>query len=117
VLIMQSPTPTMNGPVAATPVGGPVFRPLRLNFAQVCYVCGNRWCDSPRCIAYHEASTWAVCLDCDGFDDACRCYGGLVEVYPQDAASFARSLSAAPPAEPVYRITERRVVDAPWGYA
>jgi len=115
--MMQSATPTMNGPVVSTLVGGPVFRPLRLNFAQVCYVCGNRWCDSRRCVAYHEAATWAVCLDCDGFDDACRCYGGLVEVEREHMAAFCRPLPAAPPPEPAYRVTARAVVDAPWGYA
>ena len=114
---MQSATPKMNGPLASTLVGGPVFRPLRLNFAQVCYVCGNRWCESARCVAFHEASTWAVCLDCDGFDDACRCYGGLVEVGPEHMTALCRSLPATPPPEPVYRVTDRAVVDAPSGYA
>jgi len=113
---MQNANPTMNGPLASTLVGGPTFRPLRLNFAQVCYVCGDRWCESPRCVAYHEASTWAVCIECDGFDDACRCYGGLVEVDPEHVATFARLLPATPPPEPVYRVVDHRVVDAPWGY-
>ena len=114
---MLNPAPTMNGPAPVTAVGGPTFRPLRLNFAQVCYVCGTRWCEASDCVAYHQASTWAVCTDCDGFDITCPCYGGLVEVDPEHLPALTRELPATPPTAPVYRVAEpRRVIDAPWGY-
>ncbi len=55
-------------------VNAALFRPLRLNFAQVCIWCAERWCESAECVAKHERSTWAVCEECDGgATDDCRC--------------------------------------------
>jgi hypothetical protein len=42
------------------------LKPLRLNFAQYCIQCGDRWCESPSCIAKHDRSRWMVCDRCDG---------------------------------------------------
>jgi hypothetical protein len=75
-------------------VNAALFRPLRLNFAQVCIWCGERWCESPRCVAKHERSTWAVCQTCDGgvLDEAglaCSCAYGVEEVGAQYAARRA----------------------------
>src|SRR4051795_9930022 len=45
---------------------GEAARPPRLNCAGLCLRCGKRDCDAPKCIAWHEASYWAVCPRCDG---------------------------------------------------
>jgi hypothetical protein len=41
----------------------------------------------PKCVAWHEASCWAVCPDCDGLCwlpdlQPCGCIFGIVEMYP-----------------------------------
>jgi hypothetical protein len=58
-----------------------LVKPLRLNFAQVCVWCGTRWCQSPTCVARHDASVWQICPDCQGGTDrlTCDCYGGVIE--------------------------------------
>jgi len=66
------------------------LKPSRLNFAQVCIQCGDRWCHSPECIAQHQRSRWVVCPDCFGelyrpSGDPCGCLYGLVETYPAAA--------------------------------
>jgi hypothetical protein len=68
-----------------------LVKPLRLNFAQVCIWCGQRWCESPSCIERHDESAWQVCPDCDGATDGlCDCYAGVVEAMtPRIAAAFA----------------------------
>ena len=63
------------------------LKPLRLNFAQYCIQCGDRWCESPACIAKHARSRWMVCDRCDGtMEDEdgcpCGCAYGLVEDWP-----------------------------------
>ncbi len=63
---------------------GPMLRPPRLNYAQVCLYCEVRWCESPSCVAMHEASVWRVCTLCDGFGwitqaEHCSCLNGLEE--------------------------------------
>jgi hypothetical protein len=60
------------------------LKPLRLNFAQWCIWCSERWCDSPKCVAKHERSFWIVCPECDGTMQnhdgmGCCCAYGLVE--------------------------------------
>jgi len=62
-----------------------VDKPLRWNFARVCLWCGVRECESPRCIALHARSRWAVCDRCDG-DEAgdCGCVHGVIEMAPRD---------------------------------
>ena len=46
--------------------GVEAIKPPRLNFARLCLRCDERDCRSPKCIAWHEASCWMVCPDCDG---------------------------------------------------
>jgi hypothetical protein len=60
------------------------FKPLRLNFAQYCIQCGDRWCRSPACIARHARSRWMICDQCHGtmadpHGLPCACAFGLVE--------------------------------------
>jgi hypothetical protein len=57
-----------------------MFRPPRLNFAQVCLYCETRWCESAACIRAHAASLWAPCPVCDGFGCCANCLNGVVEV-------------------------------------
>jgi hypothetical protein len=64
--------------------------PPRLNFACRCLRCDERDCEAPECIAWHEASCWAVCPDCDGLCwtpdlRPCGCLFGVVEMYPPSA--------------------------------
>ena len=69
-----------------------VYKPARLNFAQVCLCCGARWCEAPACIALHDRSLWGPCVDCDGFGTlvSCRnCCNGVVEVTVEGAAQLA----------------------------
>jgi hypothetical protein len=71
------------------------LKPLRLNFAQYCIQCGDRWCESPACIARHERSRWMI-YRCEGTmedDDGCPCgcLFGLLEDWP---APDDRDLSA-----------------------
>ena len=59
-------------------------RSLRLNFAQVCVQCGERWCEDPSCVAKHARSHWMICDGCagtmaDDFGLPCGCLFGLVE--------------------------------------
>src|SRR5678816_3648279 len=74
-------------------VSAAVFRPLRLNFAQVCIWCGRRWCDAAECVAKHEQSLWGVCDMCEGTMElpetmeSCRCVFGVVEATPEYAAA------------------------------
>jgi hypothetical protein len=74
-------------------VSAAVFRPLRLNFAQVCIWCERRWCDSAECVAKHEQSLWGVCDVCEGTMElpdtmeSCRCVFGVVEATPRHAAA------------------------------
>ena len=89
-----------------------LFRPLRLNFAQVCIWCGERWCESADCVAKHEQSTWAVCETCSGgaLDDvgaACYCAYGVVEVSPEYALRRAELFFQSAP-EPVAATSEPR---------
>jgi hypothetical protein len=67
---------------------GEQLKPLRLNFAQYCLWCGDRWCESPRCIEKHRRSVWIVCPSCDGTESPmdgqlfCSCVYGLEEANP-----------------------------------
>src|SRR5262249_24923056 len=69
-----------------------IVKPLRLNFAQICIWCGERWCESPKCVANHERSTWIVCPECDGTMQTptsfvCTCYAGVTEGWPSDTTT------------------------------
>ena len=88
---------------AATPMsrvegsveGVEAIKPPRLNFARLCLRCDERDCRSLKCIAWHEASCWMVCPDCDGLcwtEDykPCGCMFGVVEAWP--AAAPAREV-------------------------
>ncbi len=93
-------------------VSAALFRPLRLNFAQVCIWCGERWCESATCVAKHERSTWAVCETCDGgvlddVGDACCCAYGVVEVGAEYAARRAELYASSAP-EAVQHASEAR---------
>jgi hypothetical protein len=60
-----------------------MFKPARLNFAQVCLCCGKRWCESPACIALHDRTSWGPCERCDGFGTLVSCpdcCNGVVEI-------------------------------------
>jgi hypothetical protein len=95
-------------------VNAALFRPLRLNFAQVCIWCCERWCESADCVAKHERSTWAVCETCEGgaIDDGgvvCYCAYGVVEVSPKYAAKRAELYRRTAP-ETVRASSEARVL-------
>jgi hypothetical protein len=69
------------------------LKPLRLNFAQTCIWCSQRWCESPRCVALHAASRWTICDLCNGTGnpvgaewESCPCAGGLMEANPNAAS-------------------------------
>jgi hypothetical protein len=81
------------------------LKPLRLNFAQVCIQCGERWCESPLCVAKHERSRWIVCRACDGFMETtdglgCSCLFGLEETYPAGGSRLPARTAMAPPGRP-----------------
>jgi hypothetical protein len=62
-------------------------RPPRLNFAGLCLRCDERGCESPVCLAWHEASCWMVCPRCGGrcWSETlgpCGCMFGVVEAWP-----------------------------------
>jgi len=81
----------------------PTFKPLRLNFAQVCLYCGIRWCQSPECIAIHAQSEWAVCDDCDGFGTPATCTScthGVVQLVPGTTAAQANRVLPERPVDP-----------------
>lgn len=84
-------------------------KPPRENRAGVCLHCGERGCDAPACIAWHEASCWMVCPDCDGEEwtdtlRPCGCIFGVVEVAPR---SPWRGGSLSPARDAVGRRTFR----------
>jgi hypothetical protein len=65
-------------------------RPPRVNFAGVCLRCDERDCESPECVAWHEASCWMVCPRCGGRCwsetlEPCGCMFGVVEAWPESA--------------------------------
>ncbi|GII25459.1 hypothetical protein [Planosporangium mesophilum] len=66
-----------------------LFKPLRLNFAQVCMYCGVRWCESPRCVEMHNDAIWIVCADCDGFGTLVGCRNCMHGVVESDRAGLA----------------------------
>ncbi len=87
-----------------------LFKPLRLNFAQVCIYCGTRWCESARCVQLHDASVWAPCPRCDGFVDwvGCTCEHGVVQMggtaATVDADLRHRALPDHAPDAPAYYV-------------
>ena len=67
---------------SATPIL--VSAPPRCNFAGFCDYCGQRGCQSTRCITRYATSWWAVCPSCRGTGeldgDVCQmCLYGVVE--------------------------------------
>jgi hypothetical protein len=69
------------------------IKPPRLNFARLCLRCDERDCQSPTCVAWHEASCWMVCPDCGGLcwtEDykPCGCMFGVVEACPASATTL-----------------------------
>jgi hypothetical protein len=57
-----------------------VRKPPRLNFADACMWCGERGCQSPRCIGLHARSRWVVCDECGGESFcSCTCVFGVIE--------------------------------------
>jgi hypothetical protein len=85
---------------AASSVPAPVERieaikPPRLNFARLCLHCGERDCESPACVGWHEQSAWMVCPDCEGEEwtetlHPCGCMFGVVEAWPAARADADR---------------------------
>jgi hypothetical protein len=66
---------------------GVALKPLRLNFALVCMWCGERGCESERCIERHARSRWMVCDECHGFAFGdCTCTFGVVETWSENIA-------------------------------
>ena len=58
--------------------------PTRLNYAGVCLWCGDRDCESPRCVELHERSRWGICDLCNGYEEAgCSCAHGVMELAPE----------------------------------
>jgi hypothetical protein len=80
------PVPFPTATVRPTPAPATlVVKPPRHNFAGYCLVCDQRGCQSTECIAYHAASTWAVCDNCDGSGwlsdcEPCHCQHGVMQV-------------------------------------
>jgi hypothetical protein len=71
-------------------------KPPRLNFAGVCLHCGERDCEAPECVSWHEQSAWMVCPDCDGQKwsetyEPCGCVFGVVEAWPTSVAAALRA--------------------------
>lgn len=87
-------------------VSAAIFRPLRLNFAQICIWCERRWCESAGCVARHDASWWAVCDCCEGSLVVpgtlrqCSCLYGVHEV-TQACAIRSAKLYGQPTSTPV----------------
>jgi hypothetical protein len=57
------------------------------NCAGRCLRCGERDCEAPECIEWHEASHWMICPRCDGEEwswnyERCGCIFGVVEAWP-----------------------------------
>ncbi len=78
-----------------TAPAGVVLKPVRLNFAQFCLWCGERWCQSQKCVDLHDQSVWQVCSECDGSQvGGCPCAGGLMEV-PAPSSRVAQLLAEA----------------------
>jgi hypothetical protein len=72
-------------------VSASMFRPSRLNFAQVCIWCGTWRCQASACVARHEVSWWAPCDSCwaGAEDEPGDCYcvaGGLIEMASREQA-------------------------------
>lgn len=69
------------------------IRPPRLNFVGWCIVCARRWCEDPKCVAWHADSIWGPCDRCDGTGlqwlGNCNCVSGLIEHDSQDLADQA----------------------------
>jgi hypothetical protein len=65
----------------------------RLNFAQVCMWCGQRWCQSAACITGHESYSWAVCQRCEGRDGG-GCGDRFHGVAPETSAVVAAQVNA-----------------------
>jgi hypothetical protein len=70
--------------------GSAPVKPPRLNFARVCLRCDERGCESPECVAWHQASCWMVCPECGGRGwsetlEPCGCMFGVVEAWPESA--------------------------------
>ena len=66
------------------------IKPPRLNFAGLCPRCDELDCTAPDCVAWHAASCWAICPECDGLCwrhdfRPCGCCFGVVEMYPESA--------------------------------
>lgn len=70
-------------------------KPPRLNLAGVCLYCGERDCESAKCMAWHARSRWMVCPDCDGQEwselyEPCGCIFGVVELWPRERVDAGR---------------------------
>jgi hypothetical protein len=83
---------------SSAPRAGEVVKPPRWNFAGLCLCCDAPGCEAPQCIAWHAASYWMVCPECDGLCwlegcVPCGCTLGVVEAVPP--AADAGRLSAA----------------------
>ena len=69
-----------------------MFRPARLNYAQVCIWCGQRWCQSLTCVAEHDASWWSVCQRCEGLTGG-GCDDCIHGVVPETSAAVAAQVN------------------------
>jgi hypothetical protein len=74
------------------PCGAVASRPPRRNFAGLCLRCDERDCESPECVAWHEASCWMVCPRCAGRCwsetlEPCGCMFGVVEAWPAERSA------------------------------
>lgn len=78
--------PTLSVVAAEVDVALVALKPLRLNFALVCIWCGERGCESERCITLHARSRWVVCEECHGYGFApdCDCTFGVVETVSEN---------------------------------
>lgn len=69
------------------------IRPPRLNSVGWCFFCVRRWCEDPKCIAWHRNSIWGPCDRCGGTGSTglanCLCTDGLIEFNTQDEADQA----------------------------
>jgi hypothetical protein len=71
------------------------IKPPRVNCAGLCLHCGERDCESPECVAWHEASCWMICPRCGGEEwsellEPCGCIFGVVEAWPPGHPGLAQ---------------------------
>jgi hypothetical protein len=107
--MLVKPSSTRPAANVAADATAALFKPLRLNFAQVCLYCGVRWCASAGCVELHAESVWGPCEDCDGFGqlvDCTACVHGVAEYYRADlSVRMGRALPDRLPESPVYVVT------------